>query len=60
MVEDISRAGDQYVLGVGLGSGTEHVSTFYRNDLSNVENIPNVNIRQLVEVLARKLEELIK
>ena len=60
VIKDISEAGDQYVLGVGLGSGTEHVSEFYRNDLPNVENIPNVNVKKLSEVLAGKLEELIK
>ena len=60
VVKDISVAGDQYVLGVGLGSGTEHVSRFYKNDLPNVENIPNVNVKKLSEVLSGKLEELVK
>ena len=60
VVKDISDAGDQYVLGIGLGPGTEHVSDFYRNDLPNVENIPNVNVKKLSEVLADKLKELIK
>jgi uncharacterized protein YegL/ribosomal protein L22 len=60
VVKDISEAGDQYVLGVGLGAGTEHVSRFYKNDLPNVESIPNVNIKKLSEVLAGKLQELIK
>jgi len=60
VVADISAAGDQYVLGIGLGSGTEHVSRFYRSDLPNISNIPNVRLRELVEVLAGKIEEMIK
>lgn len=60
VVKDISDTGDQYILGVGLGSGTEHVSNFYKSDLPNVENVPNVNVKKLSEVLANKLEELVK
>ena len=60
VIEDISMAGDQHVLGIGLGSGTEHVSDFYRDNLPNIANIPNVKVSQLAEVLANKLKELIK
>jgi hypothetical protein len=60
VIEDISKAGDQHVLGIGLGPGTEHVSGFYRDNLPNIANIPNVKVSGLAEVLADKLKELIK
>lgn len=60
VVKDISNSGDQYVLGIGLGLGTEHVSQFYRDDLPNVENIPDVDVKKLSEILAEKLKELVK
>ncbi len=60
VVEDISRSQDQYLLGIGLGPGTDHVAAYYPSVLPNVENIPNVNVSRLAEVLGNKLEELIK
>jgi len=60
VIKDISQAGQQKILGIGLGKGTEHVADYYRNDLPNVENIPNVDVKKLSEVLGQKLKELIK
>lgn len=60
VVKDISTAGKQKLLGIGLGPGTKHVANFYDKNLSGVENIPDVDIKKLAEVLAKKLEELIK
>lgn len=60
VVRDISAAGRQKLLGIGLGPGTEHVADFYSEELPGVENIPNVNVKKLAEVLGKKLEELVK
>lgn len=60
VVKDISIAGKQKLLGIGLGPGTEHVADFYSEKLPRVENIPNVDVKKLAEVLGKKLEELVK
>ncbi|MBU2508835.1 MAG: hypothetical protein ABII13_00385 [Patescibacteria group bacterium] len=60
VVNDISKAGRQKLLGVGLGPGTEHVGNFYSDKLPGVENIPNVDVKELAEVLGKKLRELLK
>lgn len=60
VVRDISTAGQQKLLGIGLGPGTEHVTDFYNNKLPGVESLPSVDVKKLAETLGKKLEELIK
>jgi len=60
VIADISKKGDQHVLGIGLGPGTEHVRKFYRSDLPQVDNLVEENISRLAETIGDKLEELIK
>jgi len=60
VVRDIVKKKNQYILGVGLGPGTEHVAEFYDEDLDGVENIPDVNVTQLSEVLGDKVVKLIQ
>ena len=60
VVKNISETTDQKILGIGLGPGTEHVKKFYSEEFRNVENIPNVDVKELSEEIAKKLEELIK
>jgi len=60
VVRDIVKNKNQYILGVGLGPGTEHVADFYDEDLRGVENIPNVNVTKLSEVIGDKTVKLIQ
>jgi len=60
VVKNISENTDQKVLGIGLGPGTGHVKKFYSEEFRNVENMPNVNVKQLSEKIAKKLKELIE
>lgn len=60
VVKSISEKNDQKILGIGLGPGTDHVQKFYSKEFKNVDNLPDINIEELVEQLASKLKELIK
>jgi len=60
VIKKISQENKIKLLGIGLGPGTEHVGNFYSNELNNVGNVPNVNVKKLSEVLGNKIEELIK
>jgi nitric oxide reductase activation protein len=53
IVEKIRKHTRQKLIGVGLGQGTEHVSDYYPTSL------PNLDIRQLVEMLGDLLEDMI-
>lgn len=60
VVSDIAKKGDQHVLGIGLGPGTEHVRKFYRSELPQVDNLVEEEISHLAETIGNKLEELVK
>jgi len=60
VVKNISEKTNQKLLGIGLGPGTEHVEEFYSKKFKNVDNLPNIGVKDLADKLASKLEELIK
>jgi uncharacterized protein YegL len=60
VVKNISENTNQKLLGIGLGPGTEHVEYFYSKENKNVDNLPNIEVKDLADKLALKLEELIK
>jgi len=60
VVKNISEKTNQKILGIGLGPGTDHVKKFYSEKNKNVDNLPNINVKDLADKLALKLEELIK
>jgi cobalamin biosynthesis protein CobT len=59
VIKQISAAGDLRLLALGLGTGTDHVKNFYDDSLPNVENIPSVDLGDLVEILSEKIVKLI-
>ena len=50
VVKDIEENPDQKLIGLGIGSGTEHVSEYYPNSLANIQ----------VKEMASKLADLIR
>jgi hypothetical protein len=52
-VENIITKTNQKLVGLGLGQETEHVQTFYPTAL------PNINVRELPEVLSALMEDMI-
>ncbi len=52
-VNAILQLGDQKIIGLGLGTGTEHVEKFYPVSL------PNIDVEKMVEVLGELIEDLI-
>lgn len=53
IIEHISRETDQKLIGLGIGSGTEHVDSFYPNSLANV------GLEEMAEKLADLIREVI-
>ncbi len=52
-VKKILKTTDQKLVGLGLGSGTEHVKKYFPTSL------PNIDIKKLVEALGGLLEDMI-
>lgn len=53
IVNNIIKGTDQKLIGLGIGSGTEHVERYYPN------SIANINVRQMAEKLADVIREVI-
>ncbi len=54
IVKKIEQEKDVHIIGLGIGSGTEHVKTFYS------DNIANVNIKEFSEKLAEKVRQVVE
>ena len=54
IVKKIEEDKDVHIIGLGIGSGTEHVKKFYK------DNIANVDVKEFSEKLAEKLRQVIE
>lgn len=54
IVKKIEADEEVHIIGLGIGSGTEHVKTFYS------DNIANVNIKEFSEKLAEKVRQVVE
>jgi hypothetical protein len=50
---------DQYLIGIGLGTDTGHVSDYYKETPGRMENMPNIEVEELAEKLAGVIQRLI-
>lgn len=53
IVNRVMRETDQKLIGLGIGSGTQHVERFYPNSLANI------NVKEMTEKLADTIREMI-
>ncbi len=60
VIKDISRQGEQYVLGTGIGPGTDHVQEFYDDSLPRVKNLPSINIDDYAQQIGDTVKGLIQ
>ena len=60
VIRDCAAKPRQRVLGIGLGKDTEFVGDYYDESIPDVESMPGIETKDLVDKLGKKIGELIK